>query len=71
MRQDERNEGFHALIIVNGCIAGLIGYHRIDWPNRKTSLSYWLAEAYQGRGLMTASCRVLIDHASLITTCTG
>jgi len=26
-------------------------------------LGYWLAEAYQGRGFMSASCQVLVDHA--------
>lgn len=63
VRQDEGNQGFQALILVKGRIAGLVGYHRIDWANRNTSLGYWLAEEYQGRGLMTASCRVLVDHA--------
>jgi ribosomal-protein-serine acetyltransferase len=62
IRQDEANQGFQALIIVQGRIAGLVGYHRIDWSNRSTSLGYWLAEEYQGRGLMTSSCRVLVDH---------
>ena len=63
IRQDDSNQGFQALILVGGRIAGLVGYHRIDWANRNTSLGYWLAEPYQRRGLMTASCRVLIDHA--------
>jgi ribosomal-protein-serine acetyltransferase len=63
LRQHENNQGFQTLIIVRGRIAGLVGYHRIDWANRHTSLGYWLGEAYQGRGLMTASCQVLIDHA--------
>ncbi len=63
MRQNDNNQGFQALILVNSRIAGLVGYHRIDWSNRNTSLGYWLAEPFQGRGLMTASCRVLIDHA--------
>ena len=63
MRQTESNQSFQALIVVQDRIAGLVGFHRIDWSNRNTSLGYWLAEAYQGRGLMTASCRVLVDHA--------
>ncbi len=62
-RQFENNQGFQALILVRGRIAGLVGFHRIDWQNRLTSLGYWLAEAHQGRGLITASCQVIVDHA--------
>lgn len=62
LRQSEANQGFQAAILVQGKIAGLVGFHRIDWANHSTSLGYWLAEGYQGRGLMTASCRALIDH---------
>ena len=63
LRQRDNNQGFQALILVRGKIAGLVGYHRIDWTNRHTSLGYWLAESFQGRGLMTRSCQVLVDHA--------
>jgi len=63
VQQCETNHGIQAAILVEGRIAGIAGYHRIDWQNRNTSLGYWLAEKYQGRGLVTASCRVLVDHA--------
>lgn len=62
LRQAENNQGFQAAILFDDRIAGVAGYHRIDWANRHTSLGYWLAEAAQGRGLMTESCRVLVDH---------
>jgi ribosomal-protein-serine acetyltransferase len=62
-RQTENNQGIQTVIVVRGRIAGVIGYHRIDWANRNTSLGYWLAESAQGQGVMTASCQVLIDHA--------
>jgi len=35
----------------------------LDWTNRKTEIGYWLGESFQGRGLVTKSCRVLIDYA--------
>jgi len=63
LRQHESNQGFQTVILCDGRIAGVVGYHRIDWANRHTSLGYWLAEAYQGRGFMSASCQVLVDHA--------
>lgn len=61
--QRARNDGYQCAIRVGGAIAGIIGHHRIEWPNRLTSLGYWLAADHQGRGIMTRACRVLIDHA--------
>lgn len=46
-----------------GKLAGVIGFHKIDWANRKTSIGYWLGAEFQGRGLMTKSCRALVDYA--------
>ncbi|MBS1886926.1 MAG: GNAT family N-acetyltransferase [Actinobacteria bacterium] len=31
--------------------------------NRSTSIGYWLAAEAEGRGLMTAAVRMLVDHA--------
>ena len=61
--QASRNDGARFAIRVGGHIAGVIGHHRIDWPNRQTSLGYWLGEEYQGRGLVTKACRSLLVHA--------
>ncbi|MDE0101766.1 MAG: GNAT family protein [Bryobacterales bacterium] len=61
--QASRNEGVQFAVRVDSAIAGVIGHHRIDWPNRCASLGYWLGEAYQGRGLATAACRSLVAHA--------
>ena len=58
----ETGEELHAIIRVEGVVAGAIGYHRIDAPNRTCSLGYWIAYAYQGRGIVTACCRSLIDY---------
>ncbi len=57
------NEGFQAGVIVDGSIAGMAGFHRVDWANRSTGIGYWLAEDRQGRGAMTACVRRLVDHA--------
>ena len=61
--QAARNDGVQLALRVDGCIAGVVGHHQIDWRNRITSLGYWIGEAYQGRGLTTAACRVLITRA--------
>ena len=59
-RQHASGDGFHACIEVHGTVAGMIGLHRIDWPNQNVSLGYWIDEAWQGRGVITACCRAMI-----------
>jgi ribosomal-protein-serine acetyltransferase len=63
VQQCQNNHSIQAAILCDGRLAGVVGYHRIDWQNRSTLLGYWIAEKFQGRGLVTASCRVLVDHA--------
>jgi ribosomal-protein-serine acetyltransferase len=61
--QQAQNNGFQCCIHFEGKIAGVIGFHRIDWNNRKTEIGYWLAPQFQGRGIMTNCCRALVEHA--------
>jgi ribosomal-protein-serine acetyltransferase len=61
--QREHNLGFQCSILFRGQIAGVIGYHRIDWQNRSVEIGYWLGEQYQGYGIVTKACRVLVDYA--------
>jgi ribosomal-protein-serine acetyltransferase len=62
-KQFGENDGFHTALLFRGEIAGMIGHIRIDWQHRSTWLGYWLAESFQGRGLMTQACRAYIEHA--------
>jgi ribosomal-protein-serine acetyltransferase len=57
------NQGFYAGIWRDGKLCGGIVHNNIDWLNRSTSLTYWLDEAHQGRGIMTGACRAIIAHA--------
>ena len=52
-----------AIVDAGGAIAGVIDFRGVDWANRGTSIGYWLSEDAQGRGLVTAAVRALIDHA--------
>jgi ribosomal-protein-serine acetyltransferase len=58
-----KNNGFHAAIWHREKLVGMIGFHAMDWNHRKTSIGYWLDEAAQGKGLMTAACRAMTRHA--------
>jgi ribosomal-protein-serine acetyltransferase len=61
-KQHADRNGFTCGIRWRGELVGVVGLHAIDWANRTTSIGYWLAEAHQGRGLVTRSCAALLDH---------
>jgi len=55
-------QGPQAVLWLNGRIAGSVGCHPIDWANRQTSIGYWLAAEYEGRGAVTLACAALTDY---------
>ena len=61
--QAAANNGFHAGIWRERKIVGAIGFHYVDWANRKTEIGYWVDEREQGRGIITRSCRAAVDYA--------
>ncbi len=63
MAQFAQNEGFQAGIWYNAKFAGAIGYHGLNWFDRKVEIGYWLSESLQGKGVMTKACRMLITYA--------
>ena len=63
LMQFAAGEGFAIGIRYQGKMAGQIDFSYFDWTNRKTEIGYWLGKAFEGKGLVTKSCRVLIDYA--------
>jgi len=63
LTQFANNEGLSAGIWRGDEFIGGIGTHKIDWLNRRVEIGYWIASRFQGRGIVTAACRALIDHA--------
>ena len=63
MKQFSDNNGFQAGIWYDGSLAGVIGFHKIDWNNKSTSIGYWLGNDYVGLGLMTKSVEAFVDYA--------
>jgi ribosomal-protein-serine acetyltransferase len=50
-------------ILYKGKPVGLIGLKKVDWANRIAEIGYWLEEKYQGMGIITRSCRAVIEYA--------
>jgi ribosomal-protein-serine acetyltransferase len=63
LKQFAQNKGLVAGIWYEGRLAGVIGYNALDWENRTVEVGYWLGEEHQGKGLVSAACRALVDHA--------
>ena len=63
LAQARENNGFQAVMLSGGKLAGVVGHHQIDWRNRATALGYWVGEEFQRRGLVTAACRRLVGHS--------
>ena len=61
--QRARNDGYQCAIRMDGAIIGVLGHHEIDWPNRLTSIGYWLSADHQGKGIMTRACGAVIAFA--------
>jgi ribosomal-protein-serine acetyltransferase len=57
---DETDFGY--AIIINKNIVGRIGMHHINRQNKIGEIGYWLADGWQGRGIITKCCTALIDH---------
>ena len=53
----------HAGIWYQRRLAGIISFNYIDLGRQQTELGYWLGQAYQGKGLMTAACRAMTNYA--------
>jgi ribosomal-protein-serine acetyltransferase len=49
-------------IFKNDKLVGSISLVKIDKGNKSAELGYWLREDFQGQGIMTQSCRTLINY---------
>lgn len=59
--QLKTNAGLHVGMWYHQELTGVIGVPRIDWPNKSLSFGYWIAEPFQGNGIVSRSLSFLID----------
>lgn len=62
-QQAAERRSFQFAVLVDERIAGMVGLHEIDWPNRCGAIGYWLGASYAGRGLMTRAVDALAGIA--------
>jgi ribosomal-protein-serine acetyltransferase len=62
LEQFASHNGFAAGIWYRNEFCGVIGTHKLDWLNRKGEIGYWLGRSFQGKGIVTASCRAVVTH---------
>ena len=43
-------------------LVGTISYDSIDWEDKVAEIGYWLNQSNQSQGIMTISCKTLIDY---------
>ncbi len=60
-----RDETFNEVYTIwyKGDFAGIIGFNNTDRVNEKTEIGYWLISEMTGKGIITRSCRLLIQLA--------
>jgi ribosomal-protein-serine acetyltransferase len=61
--KSQQDNGFDLSIWYRGRAAGKIGLVYINWAERQSEIGYWLAAEFQGHGLVTRACRVVLDTA--------
>ena len=47
----------------DGKIVGSLGFIKLDKPNKKGEIGYWLSKELQGKGIITKACEKLIEYA--------
>lgn len=55
-------EAYHLGIWYQDALVGILDY-RLNWRSRSVELGYWLDEAMQGKGIVTAACCTMVRHA--------
>jgi ribosomal-protein-serine acetyltransferase len=59
--ENARGNSLTMIIRSNGRLCGAIGLHRIDAPNRASSIGYWIDAEHEGKGIMTRACRAIVE----------
>lgn len=53
--------GPNFVIVYEGEICGVAGFHTLDTQNKTGAIGYWLGEKHVGKGIVTAVARALLE----------
>jgi ribosomal-protein-serine acetyltransferase len=61
MQRNEDGNEYAFVIIEKEKVIGRIGVYKIDNQNKIGEIGYWIIEGLQGKGIVTKSCKTIID----------
>ena len=61
MQRNADGNEFAFVIVENATVIGRIGVYKIDGQNKIGEIGYWIIEGFQGKGIVTKSCKAIID----------
>lgn len=61
-KQQRSKKGLQFTIKYKNKICGMTGLVFINNQDKRTEIGYWLSSKHTGKGIMTKSCKALIDH---------
>jgi ribosomal-protein-serine acetyltransferase len=50
-------------IFYNHKLVGSIGFVNFNWNSKRMEIGYWIEKDFEGKGIVTKSCKALIDYA--------
>ncbi len=57
-----QNKEVSFIILLNDIAVGRIGLHHLNMQNKIGAIGYWLTKNAEGKGIITTSCKVLINY---------
>lgn len=58
----EEGSDYGYVIMLNDTMVGRVGLHYINQQNKTGAIGYWLAEGFQGKGIITKACIAIINY---------
>ncbi len=61
--QSQAGKGFACGVFYESDLVGMCGFHETDFVNQSIAIGYWLAEGFQGKGIITRCTKFFLNYA--------